>query len=99
MLKSSLVELSWGTVKTKDTYLGAKYKKLVPRLGKKKALLAIGHKILVSVFHMLKKKEKYKELGKDYVKKQNITKKLKYYQKQIEDLGYEAAIIQKANVI
>ena len=93
-MKSTLVECAWAASRTKNTYLGEKYRKLVPRLGKKKALLAIGHKILESIYHILQKKEPYKELGKDYLIKLGQQKKLKYYQKQVEELGYECIVVE-----
>jgi hypothetical protein len=32
-------------------------------MGKKKALVAVGHSILVIIYHVLKRKERYRELG------------------------------------
>ena len=46
----------------KGTYLRAKYQSLVGRRGKKKALVAVGHKILIMCYHILKYKVPYKEL-------------------------------------
>jgi transposase len=89
------VECAWAASHTKNTYLGEKYRKLVPRLGKKKALLAIAHKQLLSIYHILNKKEPYKELGKDYLNKLGQQKKLRYYQKQMEDLGYSVVILKR----
>jgi hypothetical protein len=94
-----LVECAWGAARSKNTYLGAKYKKLVFRLGKKKALLAIGRKILVSIYWILREKEPYKELGKDYLQKQNISKKLKYHQKQIKELGFDSYLVPKEQIV
>ena len=86
ILKTSLVECAWAASRTKNTYLGEKYRKLVPRLGKKKALLAIGHKILNSIYNILLKYEPYKELGKEYLINLGKHKKLKYHQKQLENV-------------
>ena len=47
----------------KGTYLWSKYHSLVGRRGKKKALVAVCHKILVMCYHILKHKVPYKELG------------------------------------
>ncbi len=57
-----------GFSKTKDTYLSTRFRSLLRRrLGKKKALIAIAHKILISAYFILKNKEEYKELGTDYL--------------------------------
>jgi len=52
---------------TKDTtYLGARYQRLAPRLGKKKAIVALEHSILTAVWHMLTHDVDYRDLGGDY---------------------------------
>jgi transposase len=55
-LKTILTEFAWIASKMKGTYLWAKYQSLVGRRGKKKALVAVGHKILIICYHILKHK-------------------------------------------
>jgi transposase len=64
-LKTMLTEFAWVASKTKDTYLRSKYHSLVGRRGKKKALVALGHKILIMCYHILKYRCAYRELGID----------------------------------
>ncbi|MGF9821684.1 transposase [Brevibacillus agri] len=45
-IKSSLCETAWAASRTRNTYLSAKYWKLSSRRGKKKALVALAHKLL-----------------------------------------------------
>jgi len=47
----------------KNTYLSAKYYSLVGRRGKKRALIAVGHKILIMAYQILKTGIPYKELA------------------------------------
>lgn len=49
-----------------NTTLGARYRRLAPRLGKKKALVAIEHSILTAGWHMLTDETDYRELGGNY---------------------------------
>lgn len=65
-LRAALVQAAWAASHTKGTYLSAQYQRLVKRMGKKKALVAVGHSILVIIYHVLKRKERYRELGGDY---------------------------------
>jgi transposase len=65
-LRAALVQAGWAASHQKGTYLAAKYRRLVKRMGKKKALVAIGHNLLVIIYQMLKQRESYKELGEDY---------------------------------
>ena len=45
-LRAMLVQVAWAASHTKRTILAASYRALAKRLGKKKALVALGHKIL-----------------------------------------------------
>jgi transposase len=49
-LRAALGTAAMAATRTKDkTYLGARYQRLVPRLGKKKAVVAVKHSILTAV--------------------------------------------------
>jgi transposase len=94
-LKTMLTEFAWVASKTKGTYLRSKYHSLVGRRGKKKALVALGHKILIMCYHMLKQKRPYKELGVDYLDRRRKDKIARSYIKRLNHLGYEV-ILQEA---
>jgi transposase len=49
-----------------NTFLGARYHRLMPRLGKNKALVALQHSILVALWHMLNTNTAYQDLGGDF---------------------------------
>lgn len=83
-----LVQAAWAASRTKETYLGAKYRRMASRTGKKKALIALAHTMLVSIYHMIKKKEPYKELGADYLENLYKERTIKNLKKRIEALGY-----------
>ena len=87
-LKVTLVQAAWAASRTKNTYLGAKYRRMASRIGKKKALIAVAHAMLVSMYHMMKKKESYRELGADYLENLHKEKTIKRLKKRIESLGY-----------
>lgn len=91
-LKVMLVQAAWAATRTKGTYLGARYRRMASRMSKKKALIAVAHAILVSIYHMIKKKEPYKELGADYLENLHKERTIKRLKKRIESLGYEVAV-------
>jgi transposase len=94
-LKTMLTEFAWVASKTKGTYLRSKYHSLVGRRGKKKALVALGHKILIMCYHILKYHRPYKELGADYLDHRRKDKIARSYIKRLHHLGYEV-ILQEA---
>jgi transposase len=65
-LRTTLVQVAWAASHTKNTYLAAQYRRLAGRRGKKRALVALGHTILVIIYHLLKDQTTYRELGPDY---------------------------------
>jgi transposase len=91
-LKTMLTEFAWVASKTKDTYLRSKYHSLVGRRGKKKALVALGHKILIMCYHILKYRHPYKELGGDYLDNRRKDKITRSYIKRLNHLGYEVTL-------
>ena len=62
-LRTGLVHMAPAAAPTKDTYLSALSHRLAARRGKKRALLAVAHSIVVRAFHMLSRHEPYYELG------------------------------------
>jgi transposase len=93
-LKALIVQTAWAATRTKGTYLRAKYDSLVGRRGKKRALIAVGHKILCSIYHILKNKEPYKELGSAFLEERKIKNKVKYINQQLKELGYEQVTLK-----
>lgn len=81
-----MVECGWGATRTKDGYLKRKYQSLVARRGKKKALVAVGHKIIVASYHILKNTEKYKEPDLNPKSEKARKKSIRNYLNKIEAL-------------
>ena len=67
----------------------SKYDSLVGRRGKKKALIAVGHKILVAAYFILKNKVSYNELGGDYLDKMTKEKQIRRHLQRLRELGVD----------
>lgn len=91
-LRNSLVQAAWAATHTKGTYLAAQYKRLVGRKGKNRALVAVGHSILVIIYHVLSRRESYSELGGDYFDKRNVEAQRKRLVRQLERLGLKVTL-------
>lgn len=83
-LRSLLTEAAWASTRAKGTYLSAKYRNLVGRRGKKRAIIAVGHKILIAAYAMVKDRVPFNELGADYL---NNTRKQQLVNHYILQLG------------
>jgi transposase len=87
-LRHVLFEVAHAASKTKDTYLSAQYRRLATRRGKQRALVALGHSILVSAYHILTRRVPYRELGPlyfDVLDRQRVQQRLV---QRLERLGY-----------
>jgi transposase len=60
-LRQVLVQAAWAASHTKKTFLSATYHRWVKRMGKKRALVALGHKILVLIDELLRDQTTYEE--------------------------------------
>jgi len=95
-LKVLLVQCAWAATRTKGTYLRSKYDSLVGRRGKKRALIAVGHKILVATYFVLKDKVAYKELGAEYLQELKKGKQIKRHIQILKELGIDIEIKEVA---
>lgn len=84
--KSCLVQIAWAAVRTKGTFLKARFHRLAARRGKKRAIMAIAHSIAVSLWHMLSQGIPYHELGEDYYDQRNKESKVTRLTRQLEKL-------------
>jgi transposase len=91
-LRAALVQAAWAASHQKGTYLAAQYKRLVKRMGKKKALVAVGHSILVIAYHVLQTRTSYQDLGGDYFERRNVATQRKRLIRQLESLGVKVTV-------
>jgi transposase len=91
-LKTALVEAANSAARAKGTYLRDKFYRLKARRGYKRAAVAIAHKILVSIYHMLSQNVSYNDLGDlylDTLNKHHLTRNLVH---RLERLGYSVTL-------
>ncbi len=91
-LRQALTEAAHGAAHTKKTYLAALYHRIAARRGRKKAIIAVAHAILVICYYLLLRKEPYQELGANYFderERQDVERRLV---KRLQRLGYEVIL-------
>ncbi len=91
-LRTVLVQVAWAAVKVKKSYLSSFYHRLAARRGAKRAIIAVAHRMLIAIYHMLKKHEPYKDLGVTYLDERNKPKVVSRMKHRIEHLGYRVTI-------
>lgn len=91
-LKTALVQAAHAAGRRKDNYLGAQYRRITTRRGKRRAAVAVAHSILVIAYHMLKRGTEYIEHGSDYFDKRNEEHLQRRLVKRLENLGYQVTL-------
>ena len=91
-LRRSLCQAAWAASHTKDTYLATRFRRRAARKGKKRAIVAVAHTILVMVYLMLKAEEPYRELGADFLDRRNAEQVKRYLLKRLERLGLQVPV-------
>ena len=91
-LRASLTQAAWAASHTKNTYLSSQYHRLAARRGKKRALVAVGHTILVAIYHMLKEGTSYADLGAHYLDQLQSHRATRYHVKRLESLGHKVTL-------
>jgi transposase len=96
-LRRALAEAAWAASHSKDSYLAAQFRRLAGRRGKKRALIAVAHTLLVIIYHLLKHDGLcYTDLGPHYFDQLEPQRLTRYLVRRLEELGYDVDIKPKA---
>jgi transposase len=91
-LRAALTQAAWAVAHTKQTYLAAQYHRLARRMGRKKALVAVAHSLLVIVYHVLDRRADYRELGGDYFDRRQHQTQQQRLIKRLERMGLRVTV-------
>ena len=95
-LKATLVTAAISASQTKGTYPRDKFHRLKARMSAKRAAVAIAHKILVAVFHILQRAVAFADLGADYLNRLDKHRTARRLIRRLNALGYEVMLQPKA---
>lgn len=91
-LRSALVEAAHAAIHCKDSSLSAQYQRLAIRRGGKKATIAVGHTLLVIIYHLLSEDKDYEELGGNFFDEWDRQAVQKRLVRRLEKLGYQVKL-------
>src|SRR5260221_138612 len=94
-LRQAIIETAHGAARSKNTYLGAYYQRLKKRMGSKKAIVALAHRILVIIYHLLKEQQSYRELGPGHADEQAAQSSKRWAIRRLEQLGFAVTLTPK----
>jgi transposase len=91
-LRRILVQVALAAAHTKGTYFGSQYRRLAAKRGKNRASIAVAHTILVVIYHVLRTRKPYRELGADYFDQLNPERTTRNLVKRLEALGHKVTL-------
>jgi transposase len=91
-LRRAMAEAAWAASTAKNSYLKSQFRRLAAKRGKKRALLAVSHSLLVIIYHVLKYGVEYRDLGPDYFDRLEPERLRRYLVKRLQSLGYDVAL-------
>jgi hypothetical protein len=91
-LRTVLVQAAHAAARTKSTYLSAQYRRLATRRGKKRAMMAVAHSMLVMASSMIQRQEPYREAGGDFFDRLQPEDTARRLVKRLEHLGYHVPL-------
>jgi len=96
LLRAALTEAAWAASHTKDTYLAAQFRRLAARRGKKRAIIALAHTLLVIIYHLLRNGATYHDLGGGYFDQRDKETLARRAVSRLEHLGFTVTITPAA---
>lgn len=91
----ALVEASWGAARTADTKFQVQFQRWTRNLGRKKAVIAVCHSLLRTIYAMLRDNQSYKEPDPDAAAARHREKRIRHHAKQLRDLGMDTQASQE----
>ena len=91
-LRAIMGEVAWGSIRTHGTYFQAQFHRIARRRGRNKAAIAVAHSLLVVVYHVLRTKRPYAELGGNYFDQLDATRLEHHHVRRLEQLGYTVTL-------
>jgi len=91
-LRSALVEAATSAVRTRNSFFKDKYNRMGSRMPRKKAKVAIAHKLALAAYAMLKTGQPFKELGPAHLDKLQAERTKRKLVHRLEQLGYSVAL-------
>jgi transposase len=97
-LRSAMVAAAQSAVRSRTTSFYAQYQRLKTRRGVKRAILAVAHSMLVCAYHIIQRREPYRELGPGYDERRQTAATTRKLSQRLRKLGFDVVVTPRANV-
>jgi transposase len=98
-LRTVLCQAAWAASHTKRTYLSAQYHRIAAKRGRKRAIIAVAHSILVIAYILLRRGEVYRDLGGDYFERLDPVGLTRYLLRRLQKLGHTVTLQPQGSTV
>ena len=91
-LKTTLIQSAKTAKNKKGSFFKAQFERIAVRRGKNRAVVAVAHSMLIAIYNMLKYGEAFSDLSDAYYLQFNTEKKINYYLRKLDKLGWQVPI-------
>jgi transposase len=91
-LRRALIEAAQGAARTKNKYYQSLYRRLAARRGKRRAMVAVGHSLLVTGYHLITRQQTYQDLGANYFDERDRAGVRRRAVRRLEQLGFQVQL-------
>jgi transposase len=93
-LRRILTQSAWSLMRKKDCYLTALFRRVAAKGGRKKAALAVAHRMLIIAWHIIQDGTGYKELGGNHYDRLHPDRSARRLIKRLEQIGFQVTLKQ-----
>jgi transposase len=97
-LRTALVQAAWVAVRKKESYFGVLYGRWKGRLGSKRAIIAVAHRMLEIIYHMLSRREGYHEVDLKAMGARSVEYERERLVRKLTALGVNVTIEERADI-
>jgi transposase len=91
-LRQKLCQSAWSASRSKKSYFAAFFQRIAAKRGRKRAIVAVSHALLVTCYYLLKRKCSFQDLGVQYFDQLNHAKLTRYFVKRLTRLGHHVRL-------
>ena len=91
-LRTKLVQAAWAAVKVRNSYFAACFHRLAGRRGVKRAIIAVAHRILIALYHVLSRQAPFRDLGATYYDARGQAQLIKRTERRFAQLGLKVTV-------
>ena len=91
-LRQKLCQSAWCASRSKNSYFTAYFQRIAAHRGKKRAIVAVSHSLLVVCYYMLQRRCHFQDLGVNYFDQLNHEKLTRYFVKRLTRLGHKVTL-------